>query len=171
MVGAAWGKNRGGLLSLSLALSACVGVSAFITVGCGLVTRTQRMFGGRLPLEVTIEPRANQGSAVAVDVLMVYDKGVLDKILALTARAWFEQQSQLERDFPGAFDRARWEWVPGQQVGRQEIEYRAGAKAAVVFADYLTPGAHRLRLDPRAPSRLLLGETGFTAEPLAPEER
>lgn len=127
------------------------------------------MFGGHLPLEVTVEPRANQGSAVAVDVLVVYDKKVLDKLLALSARDWFVQAGQLRRDFPDAFDLSHWEWVPGQQVGRQEIDYRAGAKAALVFADYLTPGAHRVRFDPRQPSRLVLGETGFTAEPLAPE--
>lgn len=167
---AALGETRGGRSALRW-LSAGVGLFAFMSVGCGLVTRTQRMFGGHLPLEVTVGARANQGSAVAVDLLVVYDKRLLDKLLELPARAWFEQASQFERDFPQSFERTRWEWVPGQDVGRKEVEYRAGAKAALVFADYLVPGAHRLRLDPRQPSRLLLGEKGFSVEPLAPEER
>ncbi len=158
-------RARSRSLSVSLLLAIAAGSG-----GCGLVSFTQGMFGGRLPLEVTVAAAANQGSAVAVEVLVVYDKKVLDKILALPARTWFETASQYERDFPASFERSRWEWVPGQQVARQEIEYRAGAKAAVIFADYLAPGAHRLRLDPRQPSRLLLGETGFTIEPLAAED-
>jgi type VI secretion system protein len=138
-----------------------------VLTACGLVTTTLRMFGGSLPLEVTIAGSANQESPVAVELLIIYDKRLLDRLLALGAREWFEQREQWKRDFPGDFESWAWEWVPGQPVGRQEKEFRAGAKGALVFADYLTPGAHRAQFDPHSPVRLLLGEATLTVEPLA----
>ena len=141
-------------------------LSLLVLAGCGLVARTQRMFGGALPLEVTISAGANQASPVAVDLLVVYDQQVLDRLLALSAREWFQQREQWKRDHPGAFEAWGWEWVPGQAVPRQVAEYRAGAKAALVFADYLTPGTHRVQLDPHAPARLILGEGTLAVEPL-----
>jgi type VI secretion system protein len=123
------------------------------------------MFGGTLPLHVTVEPQANQRSAVAVAVVVVYQRPVLDKLVALSARDWFQNHQQLQRDYPGSFHTWSWEWVPGQDVKDQDLRYESGAKAGVVFADYLTPGAHRAIIDPHKPLRLTLGRTDFTVTP------
>jgi type VI secretion system protein len=148
-------------------LGKCTVVGSLLALaGCGLVTRTQRMFGGSLPLEVSIVATANRTSAIAVDLLVVYDSQVLDRLLQLAARDWFRDREQWRRDYPAAFELWGWEWVPGQPVARQVAEYRAGAKAALVFADYLTPGAHRVEFDPHSPARLILGETTLEVEPL-----
>lgn len=152
-------------MRLSFAKTA-LAASFLVLAACGLVTTTQRMFGGSLPIEVTIAGSANQASPVAVDLLIVYDKRLLDRLLALGAREWFQQREQWKRDFPGDFESWGWEWVPGQPVGRQQADFRAGAKAGLVFADYLTPGAHRAQFDPHSPVRLLLGEATLTVEPL-----
>ncbi len=145
-------------------LSALLALS-LIAVSCGLATRTRTMFGGTLPLHVTVGPEANQRSAVAVAVVVVYQRPVLDKLVALSARDWFQHHQQLQRDYPGSFHAWSWEWVPGQAVADQDLRYETGAKAGVVFADYLTPGAHRAVIDPHKPLRLTLGRTDFAVAP------
>lgn len=119
------------------------------------------MFGGTLPLQVTVAPNANQSSAVAVAVVVIYQRPVLEKLVGLSARDWFENREQLRRDYPGSFDAWSWEWVPGQAVPEQELRYESGAKAGVVFADYLAPGAHRAVIDPHKGLRLELERTDF----------
>ncbi len=136
---------------------------SLLAASCGLATRTRSMFGGTLPVHVTVGANANQSSAVAVAVVVVYQRPVLEKLVALSAREWFEHQEQLRRDYPGSFDAWSWEWVPGQVVPDQELRYESGAKAGVVFADYLAPGAHRAVIDPHRPLRLALDRTDFAA--------
>lgn len=126
------------------------------------------MFGGQLPLEVSIAPDANQGSPIAVELLLVYRKPLLDELLEidLGARDWFERREQFARDHPGQFVSRYWEWVPGQAVERQTLSYSPGVKGGLIFADFLGPGKHRAVIDPRQPLRLALDRTGFRVEPL-----
>ncbi|HEX4955273.1 MAG TPA: type VI secretion protein [Thermoanaerobaculia bacterium] len=137
------------------------------TTACGLVSATQRMFGSTLPLEVVVSPRANLGNPVAVSLLVVYDRKVLERLIALPAASWFKERDQWRRDFPEAFDVWGWEWVPGQVVRGEELEVRAGARAVLIFADYYTPGSHRASVDPKRGWRLRLEERAFAVEPLA----
>ncbi|MFN7963114.1 MAG: type VI secretion protein [Thermoanaerobaculia bacterium] len=137
---------------------------ALLVGSCGLVTRTQRLFGGTLPLDVVVSAGANRTSPVAVALLVVYDSKLGEKLQSLTARAWFEQHQQFKRDYPRDFDAWSWEWVPGQDVAHQQLAYRSGARLVLVFADYLTVGAHRLALDPHKHWRLVLGDATLTAE-------
>jgi type VI secretion system protein len=123
------------------------------------------MFGGSLPVEVTVASDVNQQSPIAVDLLVVYERPVLEALRELTAKDWFEQREQLRRDHPGAFEAWSWEWVPGQDVPTQELHYGVGAKAGIVFADYFTPGSHRAVLDPHRPIRLALGRDDFVVAP------
>ncbi|HYL06344.1 MAG TPA: type VI secretion protein [Thermoanaerobaculia bacterium] len=128
---------------------------------CGLPKRARSMFGGDLPLQVTVSPQANHDSPIAVELVIAYDDKVLDELLKTPAGDWFRKREQLRRDYAGQLETWKWEWVPGQEVAAVEVSYRLGAKGAVLFADYLTPGEHRARLDPHRPLRLLLGETDF----------
>jgi len=123
------------------------------------------MFGGTLPVEVTVAFDVNRQSPIAVDLLVVYERPVLDALRELTARDWFKQRDQLRRDHPGAFESWSWEWVPGQSVPDQDLHYGVGAKGSIVFADYLTPGSHRAVLDPHQPIRLVLGADDFVVGP------
>lgn len=132
---------------------------------CGLPARTRSMFGGTLPVEVTVAADVNQRSPIAVAVLVVYERPVLEKLRELSARDWFDQREQLQRDYPGAFDAWSWEWVPGQDVPSQELRYGLGVKGGIVFADYLTPGSHRMVVDPHRPLRLELERDDFVVAP------
>ncbi len=133
--------------------------------GCGVKKRARSLFGGQLPLAVELVPEVNHKSPVAVDVLAVYQKRTLDKLMELSAREYFAQKEQLASDFPETFDvLASWELVPGQRAFEASLDYRVGADALLIFADYLDPGPHRFRLETRREARLILEETGFRVE-------
>jgi type VI secretion system protein len=169
MVLQAWSGSGHGPAGVRFAAPTALGpvvIAALLLTSCGLVRGTQRMFGGKLPMEVTVAPEANDNSPVAVDLLLVYDKKALEKLQALSADKWFAGREQYRRDLDGDLEVFSWEWVPGQQVARQQAPYRPGVKASLVFADYFSPGDHRVLVDHRRPFRLVLGEKDLSVEPL-----
>src|SRR5690242_3817171 len=78
----------------------------------------------RLLLEVIISPRSNQNSPVPVAFVAVSNPKLLEKVLEMNAKQWFEQRDQLHRDFPGGDGFTEWEWeyVPGQSPPPVVIE-------------------------------------------------
>jgi type VI secretion system protein len=123
--------------------------------GCGTL---RGFFGGAVRAQVVIAQGLNQDSPVAVELVVVRDGKLLERIAELTAAQWFEQREQLRRDFTRELDSWRYEWVPGQVVPRIRRKFRAGVRGGVVFADYAGPGAHRARFDPYRPFTLILDE-------------
>jgi type VI secretion system protein len=119
------------------------------------------MFGGSLPVEITVAPDVNLQSPVAVELIVVYQTPLVDELRKLSARQWFERADDLRRDYPKGFDSWGYEWVPSQCVAIDALQYSVGAKAVVVFADYVTPGSHRAVLDAHQPFRLDLEREGF----------
>ena len=128
--------------------------------------RTRSLFGGDLKMQVRVSPELNQNSPVAVDLVVAYEKKLLEQLQELTAQEWFEQRDQLQRDFPKGLDRWSWEWVPGQEVPEQTLTFRLGAAGALLFADYLEPGAHRQAVDPHEHFHLELEVSAFSITPL-----
>ncbi|HVG07060.1 MAG TPA: hypothetical protein VNM67_05100 [Thermoanaerobaculia bacterium] len=133
---------------------------------CGLPNRVRSMFGGQLPIPVTISPDANEDSPLAVELLVVYDDKLIDKLLEKKARDWFAGREQFLRDYEDDVDSHKWEWIPGQVVQPIELTYGIGAKRLVLFADYITPGEHRATIDPQQPFRLVLGQSEIALEKL-----
>ena len=138
-----------------LLVIACLGLS-LVAGGCGLLNRTKSLFGGKLPIQVFVASDVNQNSPVAVELVIVYNKKFLDKLLEMSAKDWFERRVQMARDFPKAFKSQAWEWVPGQEVDPIEMSVKRGARAGVAFADYFSAGPHRIQFDPHKPLRLEL---------------
>ncbi len=107
-------------------------------------------------------PEVNDQTPVAVELVLVRDRSLAETVGGLTARGWFETRDQLERDHPGALRVHRWELVPDQVV---EVPFpfrdRRGV-AAFIFANYLSPGAHRARIDDRRRLTLHLGREAFS---------
>jgi type VI secretion system protein len=136
------------------------------TASCGLPGRMRSMFGGELPMDVSISPVANEESALAVELIVVYDEKILGELLKMPARTWFQGREQFLRDHPEEIDSRKWEWVPGQEVQRISVPYRIGAKRVVLFADYLVPGDHRATRDPQQPFLLVLGQSELKVEEL-----
>lgn len=134
------------------------------SLSCGLPRRARSMFGGQLPMQVAVSPEANRNSPVAVELVITYQGKLLDELLKMPAGDWFRKREQFLRDHPQGVQTWRWEWVPGQEVSDLEIPYGVGAKAGVLFADYSTPGEHRVQIDPHQPFRLVLNPMDFTVE-------
>jgi type VI secretion system protein len=128
----------------------------------------------RFLIEPVITPRANLNSPVPLTIVAVTDKKLLEKVLTMTAKQWFDQREQLRRDYPGgdAFVEWEWEFVPGQAPPLAVIEVDGHASGAIIFANYRTPGDHRLRIGPQRRLRIELGDDDVAVTPLtAPDER
>ncbi|HEV8432425.1 MAG TPA: hypothetical protein VGR95_03355 [Thermoanaerobaculia bacterium] len=135
-------------------------------LGCSAAAgKVRSAFGGKLPLDVTIVPGANDDSAVAVDFVVVYTDKLLDDLLKVPAREWFaSKKAGFLADHPGELEVESREWVPGQSVAPLAIPYRSGAKKVVVFADYHSGGEHRAVMPPQQASHILLGENDLKVE-------
>ena len=154
---------------LMLLLPACL----LVVCGCGITKapkavylRARSLVGSSVNVTVRIAEDANQNSPIAVEFLVVYDEGLMARLLEMTAAQWFVQRDQIRRDFKDGdgFDSWGWEWIPGQRIPVQKLPLKPAALGALVFADYAIPGTHRFRIDPFEDIVIELAETGFTVE-------
>lgn len=136
--------------------------------GCGVVGGADPIF--RLSeVSLTAAPDANQDFATAVDLVIVFDPTAVQRLQSITAADWFQQRAQIQRDFPDGIAVKRWEVVPGSTIAPWPVpdgwlENAAGdtATAGFVFADYLSPGEHRARLESQSGLRIRLERDDFT---------
>lgn len=102
-------------------------------------------------------PDANQNSAIAVDLVLIYNQELLKTIGQMSASKYFASSKQLLLDNPSLLDIWRWELIPGQLVSNFEPPQDKGnAFGAYVFANYLTPGDHRVRVAPNGIVNIIL---------------
>jgi len=150
-----------------------MGMLAMVVTACGsspvtqqpswLYRNTVAVIGGQVDVTVEIADNANQNSPIAVDLIVVYDEKLMEQLMGMTAGEWFAQRSQIRRDYlDGAgFDSWGWEWIPGQKVPVQKLPLKAAAIGGVIFAKFITPGAHRSRINPFNDVTILLREKDF----------
>jgi type VI secretion system protein len=141
-------------------------LATLIANGCSLRVglRTKAMLGGKIDVAVKLDDQMNRNSPLAVNLLIIYDEALLARLLDMTAKQWFESRDQMLRDFfhGKAFDYWGWEWTPGQHVPVQRLPLEPAAQGAVIFANYHSPGAHRIRFDPFKSIDLVFMEEEFT---------
>jgi type VI secretion system protein len=133
---------RKGKFILSARFFACAVLLSL--AGCSL-------FGPRVDLDsltIDVAPKANDDTPIAVDFIAVNDPDLLKQLSGITARQWFTEREQFQRDYRQLITVWGLELVPGQFIDKQPFPL-GGKRAAglLVFASYNTPGAHRLRLD------------------------
>lgn len=147
-------------------LAAVLGVT--LLSGCSSV---KNFFGpaGTAYLEwkgllVTAESTANQNTAVALDIVFVADPALLEKLSTLPASRWFAVRDDQLKTYPTALSVHNLELVPGQSRLLSAKDLGSPRVAGVLlFANYRTPGEHRLRLPPVPEGgQVLLGEHSFT---------
>lgn len=108
-------------------------------------------------VSVFVEPDANQNSAIAVDLVLVYNQELVNTLGKMSASKYFDSSSQLLLDNPTLLDVWHWELVPGQIVEDFEPPQEKGpAFGGFVFANYLTPGDHRVKVAPNGIVKILL---------------
>jgi type VI secretion system protein len=125
-----------------------------LLAACG---STNGMFKGILPegthlswssVTLSAEEDVNLNSPVAVDVVMLHDEETLGLVQNLPASKWFATRDDLLKTFPKGFTFQSVEVVPGQTLQmKQDIFQQKRQTATIVFANYLTPGEHRVRVD------------------------
>ena len=122
--------------------------AAVMLAGCGLISSEPKpQAPGWNNLTVMAADDANANSAVAVDVVLVRDKAVLDSLLAMPAARYFAARADLQRTYPEALTVIALEITPGQVI-RLDAKRFDGQRAwsALAFAHYANPGEHRVRL-------------------------
>ncbi len=100
-----------------------------------------------------------------MEFVLVKDGEALPVVQSLTAREWFRSRDQLLRDHPNSLITQRWEFVPGQTKSFDRLSFGNDGVALIIFAHYLTSGAHRARVDHLERFTLVLGRNGFRVEP------
>ena len=137
---------------------------------CGIVPGLKRgpSLGPGLHFRVSVFPTLNQNHPLEVDVVMVYDKDLLEELSKMPAAEWFRRRFQIEADALGGqrVEFSSWEWSPGQAVGPVNLQFSGKGRAVIVFANYLAEGEHRVRIDEHDRIQLFLGEEGLEAQPL-----
>jgi type VI secretion system protein len=136
--------------------------SLFLCMALGLVSCSNETLPELIieSFSIYTDPDANQNSATAVDLVIIYDPELVKILGQLSADKYFGASRQLLLDNPSLLDIWHWELVPGQIVQDFTPPQEEGpAFAAFVFANYLTPGDHRLRVSPEGIVKILLTRT------------
>jgi type VI secretion system protein len=161
--------------------------AAFLLGGCALThprTSLKQAIGypPTLALQVNVSPDANIDSVVPFDVVVVRNKSLLKQISQLDAATWFSPKGRC--NYRGGVKANvhfySWELVPGQTF-RLKVPVTADTKAVYGFADYSTPGNHRISLASTGNQFVDMGKDGVHAlttvpvakatEPPAPEKQ
>ncbi|MBU2711210.1 hypothetical protein [Zooshikella harenae] len=100
-------------------------------------------------IAVVAEPKANQNSATALDIVFVYENELV-KQLPDTGPKWFQTRGQWQQLYPQQFEWISLQVPPGQQVKQVTLPKRVNeAQYIVGFANYLTEqGQYPVNLTP-----------------------
>lgn len=122
----------------------------------------------KLDVKVHVSPKANNNNPVAVDLVLVKDKKLLQELMKMSASEWFEKRNQVALDYPKetALNAGRWEWVPGQQVQLDQVPVKLEISGGVIFANYFSAGTHRAPIDPRKGVLITLGDENLCVQSL-----
>lgn len=132
-------------------------VLALTLAACGTDSRIKTQ-----TLDLEVAANANADSALAVDLVLVYDTALIAFFSELTAANWFKSRDQLTLANPTGIGVQSFEVIPGQKGPRYKVAGRGSdALGAFVFAGYGTPGPHRARIDGMPAVLLRLGEKDF----------
>lgn len=114
---------------------------------------------------------ANLNSPVALDVVMFKDDASLTMASTLPAAKWFATRGEMEKTFPQAISYKSFEVTPGQTLRITSADLgQARVAGVMMYADYLTPGEHRVRVDQLQGAVLVqLGAREFTVAGQSPK--
>ncbi|MEI8393938.1 MAG: hypothetical protein WCF85_04325 [Rhodospirillaceae bacterium] len=129
-----------------------------LTAGCSsgpptIVTET---------IDFVVGAKANDDNALSVDLVLVFEPGLVAQVAGLTAATWFKTKDQVLLANPTGLETRTFEVMPGQTGAHVELSSRdRNAFGAFLFADYAGQGPHRARIDGMSAVVLRLGGKGF----------
>jgi len=114
-----------------------------------------------------VKQNANNNSPIALDVVILSEEALVEQLIKISAKEWYQKREQFKRDYPGILHTWEWEVVPGQVIPFFKMpENTKKAKGVLIFANYLSPGLHRARIDPYEGVIVRLLEYEFVVQPL-----
>lgn len=125
--------------------------------GCMTGVRTET-------LSVVSTPDANQGFATRVDLVWIKAPDLVPVIAGLSATEWFAGKSELQSAHGGELTVLSLELPAAYHEA--PLATPQGGEALFVFARYLTPGEHRVRIDAIKHAHIRLERTGFRVDAL-----
>lgn len=130
-----------------LGLTACGAINSLVEQGSQFLSPKGNRLEWRSVAVVAAEG-ANLNSPVALDIVLLKDDATLGIVTAMSAAKWFASRSDFEKTFPLGMSYRSMEVVPGQKL-KIPVEAFGSERlmGVIVFADYLTPGEHRMRIE------------------------
>lgn len=135
-------------ITLRLLTLACL---LLTLAGCSSMSTMMFPPGVKLDWEsvsLYIDPVANRDFPVAVDLVLVSEESLARKLAAMKSQEWFASRDSLRKSHPGELEFDSVELAPGDAMTLPGKPY-SGKRvfAALAFADYLSSGEHRVRLE------------------------
>jgi len=155
-----------------------VAAASALLAGCGTVNKAVDSAlnlvgfkGTRLAWKevvISASDGANQNSPVAVDIVLVLEETSIERLAPLSAAKWFAARADLRRTFPREITYKSWELTPGQILRLPGATFGSpNVHAVFVFADYLSPGEHRTRVNQLQNGIIVqLGAREFSVQPV-----
>lgn len=139
-----------------------------LVAGCGLMPKMSPD-ANVSTVTLSASPDANDGFPVPVDIVVVRTDGLVGTVGALAARDWFAKRDQMRKDAADRMSVWSFEIVAGRTQAPFSISRsdRWDAKGIFVFANYIAPGDHRLRIDTLDRADVILGPRDISAAPTA----
>jgi type VI secretion system protein len=136
--------------------------------GCGMMPKMSPD-ANVSTVTLSASPDANDGFPVPVDIVVVRTDGLVGTVGALAARDWFAKRDQMRKDAADRMSVWSFEIVAGRTQAPFSISRsdRWDAKGIFVFANYIAPGDHRLRIDTLDRADVVLGPRDLSAAPSA----
>ncbi|MEQ9490626.1 MAG: hypothetical protein RIM72_16715 [Alphaproteobacteria bacterium] len=167
-------RHRRRLLRLSAGVCGLMLLAVLGGCGIGDAFRSGPVFSMEW-VALQASPDTNNDQPVAVDLVILHQEELIERLEKLPASDWFDRKAQFARDFPKGFTIISWELVPDQsiqarQLTDEELESETGDRAvgAYVFALYSTPGDHRARVLTQRGITIVLEEDTFFLQPYEP---
>lgn len=116
-------------------------------------------------VSVSVDAGANRDYPLAIDVVLVSDEALAQRLLGMSARDWFSTRNGLRKTHSDVLSVDSLELAPGESLSLPGKRW-SGRRVAValVFADYLVAGPHLTRIDSlRGRIQLAFGANEFTA--------
>ncbi len=157
-----WTNRIGSLFARVGVLMLLFGMAGLLS-SCSCGFNMLNSFKSSPSVSFDVAPTLNQTSALAVDLVLIYDKALLETLLPLSASEWFARRDQLRKDYPDykkSFKVWPLELVPAQDTTLAIRDLRC-AKSGIVFADYYTPGDHRVHFVSTWHLQVALRSEGF----------
>ena len=115
---------------------------------------------------IIADSNANDFSATPIDIVVIYNKELLERLAKTPAKDYFKMSAQLRRDYPGMIEVFSWEVVPGQSLVDQPVGMKGTAPiGGFVFANFIPQGEHRVRLGGIRNLQIQLRNTEFCVGP------